>query len=271
MQLSNLTSRILVALVAIPAIIYVTLIGGIPFFLFVLAISILSLIELYKISEKKGCFPQYVFGIIGLITIEFLFFLDSLYLIMAIIVFTILSLLIELFRNKGSAFFNIGATLFGTLYLGLSLGSLMLIRKTFSNEGKIIIAIFASIWMCDTAAYFVGKKFGKHKMFVRVSPNKTWEGGTAGFFASIIIMVIAQKFFFQDSIITIAQSLIIGTIIGVFGQLGDFIESLFKRDAGVKDSSHFIPGHGGVWDRFDSLIFVSPIIAIFLYLMAHFK
>ena len=103
---------------------------------------------------------------------------------------------------------------------------------------------------------------GRHKLFVRVSPNKTWEGAVWGFIAAVATMIIAQKLILPY--LRLHQAIIIGMIIGVFGQIGDLVESLFKRDAGVKDSSSIIPGHGGVLDRFDSLIFVSPILYLYI-------
>ncbi len=197
---------------------------------------------------------------------------------------------VELFRNAGSIFINAGYTIFGVLYIGIFFASLVGIRELFGAEfpyymaiqyigqtsfvddviyqttyhwgGVTIIAILASIWMCDTAAYFGGLSMGKHKLFPRVSPNKSWEGAIWGFTGAVATMIVMQKYFLPY--LQLHQAIIIGIIIGVFGQIGDLIESLFKRDAGVKDSSSLIPGHGGVLDRFDSLIFVSPILYLYI-------
>jgi phosphatidate cytidylyltransferase len=133
---------------------------------------------------------------------------------------------------------------------------------TYAWGGLTIISIFASIWICDTAAYFGGLAMGKHKLFERVSPNKTWEGAVWGFAGAVLTMMAAQKLLIPY--LEFHQAIIMGLIIGIFGQLGDLVESLFKRDAGVKDSSNIIPGHGGVFDRFDSLIFVSPILYLYI-------
>ncbi|MBK7257385.1 MAG: phosphatidate cytidylyltransferase [Ignavibacteriae bacterium] len=125
-----------------------------------------------------------------------------------------------------------------------------------------VLTIFAAIWVCDSAAYFAGRAFGKHKLFERVSPKKTWEGAIAGFLGAIAAFLIMQALVLPY--LTVTQALVCGMIVGIFGQLGDLVESLLKRDAGVKDSSSLIPGHGGVLDRFDSILFVSPLL--FLYL-----
>ncbi|MDP3829833.1 MAG: phosphatidate cytidylyltransferase, partial [Ignavibacteriaceae bacterium] len=103
---------------------------------------------------------------------------------------------------------------------------------------------------------------GKHKVFPRVSPKKSWEGAIFGFVFSIIAMIVAKYVFLE--FLKLEQAIIIGAIVGTVGQMGDLIESLFKRDAGVKDSSNLIPGHGGIFDRFDSLLVASPVI--FLYI-----
>ena len=207
------------------------------------------------------------------------------------LLFIVLILLVELFRNAGSIFLNAGFTILGLVYIGLFLATLVGLRELFGNEfpywlvrkhletpavlpdasvreityrwgGLTVIAIFATIWMCDTAAYFGGLAMGRHKLFERVSPKKTWEGAVWGFVAAVLTMGVAQGFLLPY--LEFHQALLIGVIVGTLGQTGDLVESLFKRDAGVKDSSSLIPGHGGVLDRFDSLIFVAPILYLYI-------
>ena len=312
-KLSNLVSRVLVALVAIPAVLFISYNGGIPFFLFVSAVSCLALNEFYAMAVLKGASPQRTLGIVAAVFLNGAFFHERIQSLIApmffagvntassfttpgivvsvLLFFIVLILMIELFRNKGSAFVNAGYTILGVMYIGAFLGTFIGIRELFGNGfpsrlvkdylngaqgvlntsfyadayvwgGLTIIAIFASIWVCDTAAYFGGLATGRHKLFVRVSPNKTWEGAVWGFFGAVGTMLAAQKFYLPY--LKFPQALTIGIIIGVCGQIGDLVESLFKRDAGVKDSSTMIPGHGGVLDRFDSLIFVSPILYLYL-------
>ncbi|HEX9740327.1 MAG TPA: phosphatidate cytidylyltransferase, partial [Ignavibacteriaceae bacterium] len=126
----------------------------------------------------------------------------------------------------------------------------------------LIISIFAAIWICDSAAYYGGTALGKHKLFARVSPNKTWEGAGFGFVFAVITIVLAKIIILN--FLSLGTAIAIGIIIGLFGQIGDLIESLFKRDAGVKDSSSVIPGHGGIFDRFDSLLYTAPVILLYL-------
>jgi phosphatidate cytidylyltransferase len=310
---SNLVSRVLIAVVAIPAIIFIAFHGGLLFFLFVSAVSVLALREFFGLAALKGASPQRTTGFVAAITLNAAFFHEQIQsfivplffergiaisvltklqlLLTLLLLFLVIILLAELFRDKGSLFLNAGYTILGVLYIGLFLGTLTGLRELFGNEfpywlvrrhldvgsgfsdesihamtyewgGLSVVSIFASIWMCDTAAYFGGLSMGRHKLFVRVSPNKTWEGAVWGFIAAVATMIIAQKLILPY--LRLHQAIIIGMIIGVFGQIGDLVESLFKRDAGVKDSSSIIPGHGGVLDRFDSLIFVSPILYLYI-------
>ena len=205
------------------------------------------------------------------------------------LLFIPLIFLVELFRNNGSALGNVASTVTGVCYVSMSLGSLVGLRELFvPNDfpfysyfnlvgaaipdelvGQVykwgaftVMSVFVSIWTCDSAAYFTGRNFGKHKLFERVSPNKTWEGAIGGFIGAVAVFVLARSIALPYMSLT--SALVCGCIVGVFGQLGDLVESLLKRDAGVKDSSSFIPGHGGMFDRFDSLIFVSPLIFFYL-------
>ena len=205
------------------------------------------------------------------------------------LLFVPIALGIELFRNRGSALLNLGVTFLGVLYVSFFFGTLIGIRELFIPEdfpvylhfpvagvdvpaesvatiyrwgGYTVLVILASIWSCDSAAYFGGRAFGKRKLFERVSPKKTWVGAIAGFLFAILAFAVGRELALPY--LTPGQAIVCGAIVGIFGQGGDLVESLMKRDAGVKDSSALIPGHGGILDRFDSLMYVSPIL--FLYL-----
>jgi phosphatidate cytidylyltransferase len=124
--------------------------------------------------------------------------------------------------------------------------------------------LFISVWLCDTAAFFFGTKFGKKKILPNISPKKSWVGSISGFIFSMLTFFIAYKLDFLGQTYSLADCIIFGFISGIFGQLGDFGESLLKRDVGVKDSGDILRGHGGILDRFDSLLFSSPLIYIYL-------
>lgn len=277
--MSNLARRVFVAIVAIPIILWICMEGGWWFFTFVSLLSVVGLWEFYQLSEAKGANVLKVLGGIAVLFIDLSFFTqgrekvfpviysDAQTILIVALFLMMLAGLIELFRNKSSALNNLSHTMLGVLYVGLFFGTLISIREFFIDSeyqrgGYLVISILASIWLCDTAAYQVGVKFGKHKLFPRVSPNKSWEGAIAGFLFAMITMALAHHFFLD--FLSTSTMWFLGIAVGVFGQLGDLLESLFKRDAGVKDSSQIIPGHGGVLDRFDSLLLVSPIVYLYL-------
>ena len=128
--------------------------------------------------------------------------------------------------------------------------------------------LFVAIWMCDIFAYFGGSTFGKHKLYPKVSPKKSIEGAVSGFLGAFVTVYFANVYLLPE--LSFAQVCVLVILLGLFGQIGDLIESLFKRDAGVKDSGNSIPGHGGVLDRLDSFIFVTPVVLITVKLFSFF-
>ncbi len=273
--MSNLAVRVLVAVVAIPLIVAACYLGGLYFFLFTTALIVLSTNEFYILARTKHFEPSAAFGITAAGILNAIVYSSGMAVAFdALIVIIALALLSELFKKRTDAvrgtFENVGSTLAGIVYVGLFGSMLTAIRLTsgieniFPDEkdaGLFVIAILATIWICDSAAYFVGKPLGHHKMSRFVSPNKSWEGAIAGFVFAVATAVIAKYLVLPQLSVQLAAGM--GIIVGTIGQAGDFVESMFKRDAGVKDSSAMIPGHGGVFDRFDSLLFSAP----FVYLM----
>ncbi len=151
---------------------------------------------------------------------------------------------------------------------------LLITKIPFSNDDfrpKIIISIFILIWTNDTFAYIVGKSIGKHKLIEKISPKKTIEGFIGGMIFSVIAGILISKYYFQPKPNYLYTSIYIWTIsaiiISVFSTLGDLIESKFKRIAGVKDSGNIMPGHGGILDRLDSIIFVAPFVYLFYQIL----
>jgi phosphatidate cytidylyltransferase len=266
--MSNGLLRVIVSVIAIPGILAASYFGGYFFLFFVLAIALISVYEFGILVRGKNSRVNLSAGIIAVLALllnTFFRVVDN-YLFLLVIIAALS--IIELFRNKDSAILNLAGTLLVIFYIGLFSSALILLREfypshdDYSKGGWIIVSVFATIWICDSAAYYIGTAFGKHKLFPRVSPKKSWEGAIAGFVFAILAMVISKNiiidFLSWNSVIGI------GMIVGILGQVGDLIESLFKRDSGVKDSSNLIPGHGGIFDRFDSLIFSSPFILILL-------
>jgi phosphatidate cytidylyltransferase len=262
-------TRIFVSVLAIPFIALASYFGGVLFLIFVLGIALISFFEFATMVKAKSTEPNIFAGLLSTAVIVLNIYFNWVdFFTLAIIISSVL-LVLELYHNKSSAILNLGVTYLGIFYIGLFSASILGIRELykFSSQfyeqgGFLIISILVTIWICDSAAFFLGTAFGKHKLFPRVSPKKSWEGALAGFVFAILTMIAARLLVLD--FLTIFDAIIIGAIVGTIGQYGDLIESLIKRDAEVKDSSTLIPGHGGVFDRFDSLLLASPFIYLYL-------
>ncbi|HET9136443.1 MAG TPA: phosphatidate cytidylyltransferase [Candidatus Kapabacteria bacterium] len=287
--MSNLAQRVLVAVIAIPIVLFIVLYKPLGFYALAVMLSGMTVWEYYGLARTKGIAPQNILGVVltmitalifGHYRLKYLFGWDTDIVIgiamAALFLGAFIILAVELFRNLPNPIEQTAITLFGAVYIGIGCGSLFGIfdslafwitsKEMYSHymPGLFILTVLVSIWVCDSAAYFAGRAFGKHKFFERVSPKKTWEGAIAGFIASIALWAVAPMVIEPLAFLGTTNCIIIGIIAGSIGQIGDLGKSLLKRDAGVKDSSNLIPGHGGVLDRLDSIIFVSPVLFILL-------
>lgn len=175
----------------------------------------------------------------------------------------------ELYRKEGGALDNFAYFTLSQIYAALPFALLNLLSAYGSNNNEhysyiLPLAIFIFLWSNDTGAYCTGCTMGKHKMFERISPKKTWEGFAGGAIAAIIAGYIMSLFF---DVLNTWQWMTMAAIVVAAGTLGDLIESCMKREAGIKDSGNIMPGHGGILDRFDSSILAIPCVLIFLYLL----
>lgn len=266
MSIGNTATRVIVSLIAIPAIILSVYLGHYYFFVFVIGIGMISYYEFWLFVKMKDINANLIIGITAvsfIIANSYRNFIDLYPLLLIVLIVLTIA---ELFHNSGSAIINLGATLLGILYFGLFTSALIALREYYHTDynfgGMLVISIFASIWICDSAAFFGGTALGKHKLFPRVSPNKSWEGAVFGLLFAVIAMLISKVVILD--FLSWVDVIVLGLIVGVIGQLGDLIESLFKRDAGVKDSSGLIPGHGGIFDRFDSLLYTAPAVLLYI-------
>jgi phosphatidate cytidylyltransferase len=133
-------------------------------------------------------------------------------------------------------------------------------------EWSLPVGYFLILWANDTGAYFIGKKFGKNKLYQQVSPNKTWEGLIGGVLLAVAVAILISQYF---TVTDMQHWIVVGLIVGVFGNLGDLFESHLKRNYHVKDSGSIIPGHGGVLDRFDGLLISLPVVIAYFKLFGH--
>jgi len=260
---SNLLQRSLVAVVGIPLLLWLIQLGGLFFFLFVLLLALLAVFEFHRLAVQKAHPPQLLLLLLITLLFQTNFYRPYAEVWELLLGVLLLLLVFELFVKEGSPMLNLGAVLPGLLYVNLSFGSLLRLRlETPDATGQIMVfLLFFCVWAADIFAYFggsaLGGKFIHHKLFERLSPNKTWEGFLCGLAGSVGIALLYASFVPN---LPFTKAVLTGALIGIASPLGDLVESMFKRDAGVKDSSGLIPGHGGVLDRFDTILFVSPFI-----------
>jgi phosphatidate cytidylyltransferase len=244
-------------------------------------IAILGILEFYQIVSSENCHPQKIYGatagavlylaIIGVHYIPYSFdYIAIIFLPLFLpIPLFFLPFIIEIYRNKPEPLKNIAFTILPIFYIALPLALLNLINDKnavhFLGFPVFLTGYFILTWSYDTGAYLYGKKWGKHKLFERISPKKTWEGTIGG---SAIALLIATGLSFLVKEIKLVDWLALTGIILVFGSFGDLVESLIKRNLNIKDSGTILPGHGGILDRFDSILISAPFV--FLYFIIRF-
>jgi len=232
------------------------------------------------VAVFEFCHLVHINYILPLITAALSYYLSTIYnfpewLILSLLVFTLfvsIKGIVLLFSSKTEIIHPISKYIYTLGYIILPF--IIIARIPFSSEGfrpKIIISIFILIWTNDTFAYIVGKSIGKHKLLEKISPKKTIEGFIGGIIFSILAGFLISKYYFHPKPNYASTSQIIWTIsaviISIFSTIGDLIESKFKRLAQVKDSGKIMPGHGGILDRLDSIIFVAPFVYLFYQIL----
>ncbi|MFC1730301.1 phosphatidate cytidylyltransferase [candidate division KSB1 bacterium] len=264
----NLRNRILVGILGAPLLLAAAFYGGIFFLLIMSVILVIALFELLEMGHVLQIPLQaamsYIFSLALFID---MYYFGAGHLYFLITGFILMLFAAGLFTKIDNSLFTISYTCFATVYLSMFLGSLILIRQYpfdsgYGIGGKMIALIFICVWLLDTIAYFSGRIFGKHPLFPRISPKKTVEGSIGGIIGSLVAAIAVRSLFFNE--LPFSDAVVISLIIGILGQIGDLLESYLKRKTGIKDSSSLLPGHGGMLDRFDSLIFIGPCILFYI-------
>ena len=253
--------------------------GGLWLTALVLAIVILASKEYTDILKHKGFLPSFKIILASSLIFAFLAYFNRFDLVpLAFTLSTMMAFLWVLFRGRQPYIANVATTILGFVYCGWfplhllflrDLGSTPiyngLIKQNISAEGAAFaVMLLFSVIITDSFCYFVGCKFGKHKLSAVISPNKTIEGAIGGTFMCVLFCAL----FGYTIMLPWYHSLILGLLIAAFAQIGDLCESMIKRDAGVKDSSNILPGHGGFLDRTDSFVLTIP--AVYYYLQFFF-
>lgn len=257
---SGLGLRVLVAVLGIPVLIGALYYNGWWLGAVVLALSLLGLWEFYGLALVKGIKPLTVWGMIGGALLWYCFFNLKAAAIGAMVLWLLLLLSWLVIRSEVEhSLARAGTTVLGVIYTAGLLGHLLLIRNIDGILGfKLAVLTMVLIWIGDTGAYFTGMLFGKKPLAPKISPKKSIEGLAGGaLFILAAAFMIARYWMWE---LTTWQALAIGLGVTLFGTLGDLFESMLKRDAGIKDSGNLLPGHGGILDRFDSMMFALPFV-----------
>ncbi len=265
MSYPGLGLRLIVAILGIPVILAPTYFGGALFTILIGAICLISMYEYYRLQAVAERKPLRWIGLAGGFGIIAIWHFDYNYLLWFLILFTISATFSCILKKR--THLDCMVTIGGVIYIPLLIGSFIFIRNgqgeidaSVYNGKTLSLCIWGAIWIGDTAAYAVGKAIGKRPLAPATSPNKSIEGFIAGLAGSALFSLIWWKFGFTDFDLALCTGIAAGTI----GQMGDLFESKLKREAGVKDSGSFLPGHGGILDRFDSLLTTAPVIALYL-------
>ncbi len=268
--MKNFFTRTLTAGAFVAVLLGCTFYGAVSFSILFFIITILGLIEFYTLAEKGGDKPQKAVGTIIGVILYLLSALSCMYglsssILVLILPILFLIFLIELYSKKENPFRNIAITFIGIIYVAIPFSLLnYIVTYTGTYNYQLLFGVFFIIWCNDSGAYIVGSLLGKHKLFPRISPAKSWEGSVGGAFISFAIVFIISGWY---SSVSLTDWMVIASILIVIGTLGDLVESLFKRSIQVKDSGTLLPGHGGILDRFDSLIMAVPFIFTYLFLI----
>jgi phosphatidate cytidylyltransferase len=261
----------------VPLLLLLARAGGVTWLVFVALQTMLGLEEFYRMARAKGLEPVRWLGFAGALALLGLAYRPHTPNVALIATAALLLLLALALRRGGQprVLESAAVTVFGVLYVGWLSAHFVLLRElpwragmAYADGSSLVLYAFLVTWSCDTGAYLVGRFFGRTRPWGNISPRKTLEGSIGGFACAIAAAQIGAATFLRpqggEPVLSWPHALAIGALVGVFGQVGDFVESLFKRDAASGDSSDLIPGHGGVLDRFDSLYFALPIVYHYL-------
>ena len=264
---TNLTQRVAVGAVFGPLILGVFWVGGLALLIVLCVVVGGGLLEFYRMQKEKGLQPWVIPGVAAS-----LLWCVSVYLYgvgdLVVPLFVLLVLIVLTGAGIGGRLgSNAKSTFIGVLYVGVlasfayQVRSASFDRITQNETAAFAILILGSIWVSDIAGYFAGRAFGKRHPFPDISPGKTEAGYIGGVVGSVGMIVAAS---IQFDFLSLPKGLGLGLVVGLGAPFGDLVESMIKRDAGVKDASAVIPGHGGILDRFDSFLFVFPLVFVYL-------
>ncbi|NLY29685.1 MAG: phosphatidate cytidylyltransferase [Firmicutes bacterium] len=254
--MSSLTKRVLTAAFSIPIVLGCLYWGGMPFFILVLAASLAAMFELriMMVEMKMVVSGALLYiGAAGLLTA--IYTMDEVLIAPVLLLLFVLAALQELFSESAKPFSRGSMVLLAILYGAFLPGHFLLLRAQPQGLALLFLVLLGT-WATDTGAYFIGTRWGRHKLAPVISPNKSVEGAIGG----ILLAALVTQYVNSRLQIGLLPGWFLGIVIGVAAAVGDLFESALKREAGVKDSGWILPGHGGVLDRIDSLLFTVPVV-----------
>jgi len=263
-----LKQRVITSLCVLPLVIAAVWFDEpLPWFTIVIAFfGLVAAFEFYRIvasSVRPITFLGLIWTLLFILSPHFDFAVTTPLLLTSLVVLSLIWLLWHTPRE--GAFTGWAWTIAGVLYAGWLLSYLIRLRGLDAGRDWVFLALFIT-FASDSTAYFVGRAWGKRSLAPRISPGKTWEGAVAGILGAIIISLAFVSLFSLP--LNYAQTILLGLLVSVFGQLGDLVESLFKRNMGIKDSGKLLPGHGGVLDRIDSIVFAG--VVVYYYALSYY-
>lgn len=244
--------------------------GAQVFVAFFSLVGLWCLYEFYGIVRSEQVHPNVLLGLLAAFVLSLLSGLHCLGFlpfvkVWGFVPFIAFIFIAALYQKRSSPFHDIAYSLLGITYACVPFLFFVGLGFVKGNYNPYIpLGFLIMLWANDTGAYLSGRSFGKHKLFERISPNKTWEGFIGGVVLAVVIALNLEQYF---GTLAMWQWASMAVIIGVFGTLGDLVESMLKRSLGVKDSGNILPGHGGLLDRFDGLLIAAPLVFVFLLMV----
>lgn len=272
MDLNKLLTRTISGLVYAGIIIGCIFWGTVPFNMLAAVFAALAVYEFEKISggPESRVVPFLLMDILGAVCLVFVFG-GMFYPLLIWVVILLFRMILQLYVKSDTPLADIARSFMSQLYVGLPLGLMVLLAYMWHLHS--ILAIFLMIWLNDTGAFLVGSAIGRHRLFERISPKKSWEGFFGGLLfvmgAAAMFGIYGSEFFVLS--IGLGGWLGLGVVVCVFSTWGDLVESMMKRSLHIKDFGNLIPGHGGILDRIDSLLFVMPASLIYLFFLGNFQ
>lgn len=269
--MNNLVTRTLSGAVFIAVVIGSLLLHSYAYAGVFLVIIVWSLLEFYDIIIKDRVRAGKFMGVvIGVTLFTAVFFYAQQWvdekIFLVLIPMIVILFISQLYSANLNTLRSIAYTLMGVIYIALPLSmcsALVFPHQDSQYVPDILLGVFLLLWTNDTFAYLTGMAFGKHRLFERISPKKSWEGFWGGFLCTLALSLLIANLF---PILPFYHWMAVAAIVVVFGVYGDLTESLLKRNLHIKDSGHFLPGHGGILDRFDALLLIAPMVFFYLSL-----